>query len=91
MEVTYVSVRVVDEGKLKGYANIVFDNCFMVRGFKVIEGNKGLFVAMPNKKSVKGEFRDGAHPLDRETGEAITKAVLDKYQQEKGCNAPPGA
>jgi stage V sporulation protein G len=81
MEITDVSVSPVDENKLRAYVNITIDDCFMIRGLKVIKGNNGLFVAMPNKKSKNGMFRDVAHPLNSETRRMIEKKVLEKYQE----------
>ena len=79
MEITDIAVAPVDENKLKAYVNITIDNCFMVRGLKVIKGNNGLFVAMPNKKSKNGMFRDVAHPLNTETRRMIEEMVLSEY------------
>jgi stage V sporulation protein G len=66
MEVTEVRVFPVDEEKLKAYVTITIDNCFVIRDLKVIQGNNGLFVAMPSKKRKDGTFRDTAHPLNNE-------------------------
>ncbi len=83
MEITEVKVYPVsDNEKLKGYATIIFDNCFVVRDLKVIEGNSGLFVAMPSKKKKDGTYRDTAHPLNTETRDRIEGAVLSEYERE---------
>ncbi len=79
MEITDISVVPVDENKLRAYVNITIDGCFMVRGLKVIKGQTGLFVAMPNKKSKNGSFRDVAHPLDADTRQMIEDQVLEQY------------
>ncbi len=79
MEITDVAVVHVDESKLRAYVNITIDNCFMIRGLKVIRGSKGLFVAMPNKKGKNGMFRDVAHPLNPQTRILIEETVLDEY------------
>lgn len=68
-----------DEGKLRAYASITFDNSFVVRGLKVIEGKDGLFVAMPGQKVSEGIFRDIAHPLNNETRAVISQKVLGKF------------
>lgn len=86
MKITDVAVVPVDENKLRAYVNITIDDCFMVRGLKVIRGNDGLFVAMPNKKGKNGLFRDVAHPLNAETRKMIEDLVLDKYYQMVGEN-----
>ncbi len=86
MEITDVSVFPVDEERLKGYATITFDRCFVVRDVKIIAGTKGLFVAMPSKKRRDGTYRDTAHPLNQEMREVIEARVLGAYtvQAEKG-------
>lgn len=83
MEITEVKVYPVsDNEKLKGYATIIFDNCFVVRDLKIIDGNNGLFVAMPSKKKKDGTYRDTAHPLNTETRDMIESAVLAEYEAE---------
>ncbi len=84
MEVTEVRVFPVDEEKLKAYVTITIDNCFVIRDLKVIQGNNGLFVAMPSKKRKDGTFRDTAHPLNNETREMIESKVLGEYEREIG-------
>lgn len=90
MQITDVSVVPVDENKLRAYVNITIDQCFMVRGLKVIQGSNGLFVAMPNKKGKNGLFRDVAHPLDSETRKMIEEMVLKEYHRalEEGAELP---
>jgi stage V sporulation protein G len=90
MEITEVRVFPVDEDKLKAYATITFDNCFVVRDLKVIQGNNGLFVAMPSKKRKDGTFKDTAHPLNTETREMIEAKVLAEYRKElERLGSPP--
>lgn len=84
MDITEVRVFPVDEEKLKAYATVTFDDCFVVRDLKVIHGNSGLFVAMPSKKRKDGTFKDIAHPLNNEFRSRIETAVLDAYDHEKG-------
>ncbi|MBI4621264.1 MAG: septation regulator SpoVG [Desulfobacterales bacterium] len=84
MEVTEVRVFPVNEEKLKAYVTITFDDCFVVRDLKVINGNDGLFVAMPSKKRKDGTFRDTAHPLNNRTREVIESKVLEEYKREIG-------
>ncbi len=88
MEITEVRVFPMNEDKLKAYATITFDDCFVVRDLKVISGNTGLFVAMPSKKRKDGSFKDIAHPLNNDFRAKIEKAVLEAYQKEKGAVAP---
>ena len=82
MTITDVWVRKIEkEGKLKAIVSITLDHEFVVHDIKVIEGEKGLFIAMPSKKSADGEYRDIAHPINSSTREMIQIAILDKYQQ----------
>jgi stage V sporulation protein G len=82
MEVTEVKIFPVQEDRLKAYAAITFDNCFIIRDLKVINGNNGLFVAMPSKKRKDGSYRDTAHPLNNETRQMIESKVLEEYNKE---------
>jgi len=82
MEITEVKVFPVNEDKLKAYVTIIFDNCFVVRDIKIINGNTGLFVAMPSKKRKDGTFRDIAHPLNSEMRSGLEKRVLVEYEAE---------
>jgi stage V sporulation protein G len=82
MEVTEVKIFPVKEDRLKAYAAITFDNCFIIRDLKVINGNNGLFVAMPSKKRKDGTYRDTAHPLNNETRQMIESKVLEEYNKE---------
>ncbi len=82
MEVTEVRIFPVNEEKLKAYVTITFDDCFVVRDLKVINGNNGLFVAMPSKKRKDGTFKDTAHPLNNETRKMIEEKVLTEYEKE---------
>jgi len=70
-----------DDGRLKAYATIVFDNAFIIRDLKVIEGHKGLFVSMPSRKRKDGTFRDVVHPLNPETRRSIEDRVIDEYRR----------
>jgi stage V sporulation protein G len=82
MEVTEVKIFPVQEDRLRAYATIIFDHCFVVRDLKVISGNDGLFVAMPSKKRKDGTYRDTAHPLNNETRQMIESKVLEEYDKE---------
>lgn len=83
MEITEVRVFPVNEDKLKAYATITFDDCFVIRDLKVIHGNSGLFVAMPSKKRKDGSFKDVAHPLNNAFRSKIEQKVLDAYEMER--------
>ena len=82
MEITEVKVFPVNEDKLKAYVTIIFDNCFVVRDVKIINGNTGLFVAMPSKKRKDGTFRDIAHPLNQDMRAEIEQRILKEYEAE---------
>ncbi|MBR3607160.1 MAG: septation regulator SpoVG [Lachnospiraceae bacterium] len=82
MTITDVWVRkITKEGKLKAIVSITLDNEFVVHDIKVIEGEKGLFIAMPSKKAADGEYRDIAHPINSSTREMIQSIILDRYQK----------
>lgn len=87
MEVTEVRVFVADEDddRLKAYATVTFDNCFVVRDLKIINGNSGLFVAMPSKKRKDGTYKDIAHPIHSDFRQALETTVLEKYNAENGA------
>lgn len=82
MKITDARVRkITKEGKMKAVVSITFDDIFVVHDIKVIEGDKGLFIAMPSKKAVDGEFRDIAHPINSETRDMIQGTILDAYEE----------
>lgn len=82
MTITDVWVRrITKEGKLKAIVSITLNDEFVVHDIKVIEGEKGLFIAMPSKKSADGEYRDIAHPINSSTREKIQNIILERYQQ----------
>lgn len=82
MKITEVKVFPVNEDRLKAYVSITFENCFVVRDLKVIQGTSGLFVAMPSKKRKDGQFRDIAHPLNQETRVMIEDAIFEEFEKE---------
>lgn len=87
MTITDVRVRkIAKEGKMKAIVSITLDDEFVVHDIKVIEGEKGLFIAMPSKKASDGEYRDIAHPINSSTRELIQKIILDNY--ERAVNEP---
>jgi stage V sporulation protein G len=83
MQITDVRIRKVEkEGKMKAVVSITMDDEFVVHDIKVIEGDKGLFIAMPSRKATDGEYRDIAHPINSGTRDRIQKIILDKYEAE---------
>ena len=82
MQITDVRIRkVTKEGKMKAVVSITLDDEFVVHDIKVIEGEKGLFIAMPSRKSSDGEYRDIAHPINSGTRESIQNLILKKYEE----------
>ena len=82
MQITDVRVRKVEnEAKMKALVSITMDEEFVVHDIKVIEGEKGLFIAMPSKKALDGEYRDIAHPINSGTRERIQNIILEKYEE----------
>ena len=82
MQITDVRIRRVEkEGKMKAVVSITIDEEFVVHDIKIIEGEKGLFIAMPSRKAADGEYRDIAHPINSDTRDRIQKLILEKYQE----------
>lgn len=83
VEITDVRLRKIEtEGKLRAYVSITFDDSFVVHDLRVIDGTKGMFVAMPSKRLPNGDHKDIAHPINTEIREKIQNAVLDVYNRE---------
>ncbi len=82
MKITDVRIRkIAKEGKMKAIVSITLDDEFVVHDIKVIEGEKGLFIAMPSRKTTTGEYKDIAHPINSQTREQIQDIILKEYQQ----------
>ena len=82
MQITDVRIRKVEkEGKMKAVVSITIDDEFVVHDIKVIEGEKGLFIAMPSRKAGDGDFRDIAHPINQSTRERIQSLILAEYEK----------
>jgi stage V sporulation protein G len=93
MEITQVRVFPVNEEKLKAFASIIFDDCFVVSDIKIIQGTQGLFISMPSKKRKNGMFRDIAHPLNSEMRKKIEEQIIEKYKEvlaQSGMDLPTG-
>ena len=83
MKITDVRIRKVEkEGKMRAVVSITIDDEFVVHDIKVIEGEKGLFIAMPSRRAADGEYRDIAHPINSQTRDNIQQIILEKYQSE---------
>jgi stage V sporulation protein G len=81
MEITEVRVFPVNEEKLRAYVTITFDQCFVIRDLKIIQGATGLFVSMPSKKRKDGTYRDIAHPINNETRRMIEEKIIAEYHK----------
>ncbi len=82
MQITDIRIRVVSkDSKMKAVVSVTFDNAFVVHDIKVIEGEKGLFIAMPSKKTPDGEYRDIAHPIHGEMRSMLQDAILEEFQK----------
>ena len=84
MEITNVRVRVVEKenSKMRGFASVTIDNQFVVHDIRILEGDNGLFLAMPSKQVAPGEYRDIAHPINPEARQIFTDAILAEYEAE---------
>lgn len=82
MQITDIRIRSVEkEGKMKAVVSITIDDEFVVHDIKIIEGEKGMFIAMPSRKAADGEYRDIAHPINTATRERLQSMILSKYQE----------
>lgn len=81
MNITDVKVFIRESNQLKAFVNIVIDDAFIIRNIKVIEGENGLFVAMPSRRVSTGEYRDIAHPINTETRTMVEKTIIEKYKE----------
>ena len=85
MNITDVRVRkLLSEGKMKAIVSVTLDDAFVVHDVKVVDGQNGLFVAMPSRKTPSGEFRDIAHPISQEARDTLQQKVLEKYEEALG-------
>ena len=82
MKITDIRVRIVNKDKLKASVSVTFNDCFVVHDIKLVEGNNGLFMSMPSRKTSNGEFKDVAHAINSATRQWLEKAVLDAYNEE---------
>ena len=81
MKITAVSIKKMEKDNFKGFADVTFDDCFVVKGIRILDGKKGLFVAMPSEYSEKDdEYYDRCFPITKEFREELTDAILDGYE-----------
>ena len=83
MKITSVTVKKIDKenSRMKGIASVLIDDCFAVHDIRIIEGDNGLFIAMPSRKASDGEYKDIAHPINSTTREKIQQIILKKYEE----------
>ena len=85
MKITSVNVRITEKenSRMKGIASIIIDDCFAVHDIRIIEGNEGLFIAMPSRKTPTGDYRDIVHPISQEARDIIEKAIVEEYNKSE--------
>jgi stage V sporulation protein G len=83
VEITEIRITLRDEEKLKGFANVTFDNAFVIRGLKIIAGTTGFFVSMPSRKRPDGTHQDICHPINNQTRQMIEERVLEAYEKAR--------
>ena len=89
MEITEIRVHLRFEDKLKAFATVTFDNCFVVRNMKIVEGAKGLILCMPSRKLPDGTYKDIAHPINVEFRKMLEDRILATYEEELKTHGPP--
>lgn len=88
LEITEVRISLRDDDKLKAFASMTFNDAFVIRGLKIIEGTNGMFVAMPSRKRPDGTYQDVAHPINNETRKFIEDRILAEYEKERAKQPP---
>ena len=83
MKITSVTVKKIDKenSRMKGIASVLIDDCFAVHDIRIIEGDNGLFIAMPSRKTATGGYRDIAHPINSETRQIFEKEIIEAYEK----------
>ena len=83
MQITSVNVKKIEkeESRMKGIVSVLIDDCFVIRDIRIIDGKDGLFVAMPSRKNVDGEYHDIAHPINAETRKMFEDAIIEEYNK----------
>jgi stage V sporulation protein G len=91
MEITEIKITLRDEEKLKAFASITFDDAFVIRGLKIINGKNGYFVSMPSRKRKDGTYQDIAHPINNDMRKTLEDKVLDAYEAEAAKGPKPSS
>ncbi|MBD3161288.1 MAG: septation regulator SpoVG [Candidatus Eisenbacteria bacterium] len=81
MNITEVRIHLREDAKLRAFASMTIDDCFVIQGMKLIQGSRGLFVAMPNRRRPDGTFQDICHPLDQKTRDQIEEVIFEEYRR----------
>lgn len=90
MDITDIRIRKVNaDGKLKAYVTVTFDDSFVVHNVKVIEGENGIFIAMPSRRTKNGEYKDVAHPINTEFRAVLQDRILDEYNKMEDSDVVP--
>ncbi len=82
MKITEIRIHLMGEDRLKAFASVTFDECFVVRNMKVVEGAKGLFLCMPSRKMPDGSYKDMVHPVNQAFRQYLEEHVMKAYQEE---------
>jgi len=90
MDITEVRISLRDDAKLKAFVSITLDDCFVIRGLKIIQGANGRFVAMPSRKRKDGEYQDIAHPINNVTRKWMEDIILSRYEEESKAGLASG-
>lgn len=84
MKITNVRVNKIDNGRCKGVAQVVLDDCFVIKNIRIIEGDYGLFVAFPSRPTAEGQYTDVCHPINQETRDMFSNAIIEEYNKING-------
>ena len=84
MKITDIRIHLMGEDRLKAFASVTFDDCFVVRNMKIVEGSKGVFLCMPSRKMQDGSHKDVVHPIHQEFRQYLEETVLKAYEEELG-------
>jgi stage V sporulation protein G len=87
MRISDIKISLRDDAKLKAFATVTLDDCFVIRGLKIIQSTDRVFVAMPSRRGADGTFRDIAHPIDADSRRVFEDRVLGEYERVRGAHA----
>lgn len=90
MKITDIKIHKLEDNKTKALVSITLDNCFVITGLKIVEGNNGLFIAMPNRKTSSSEYKDTIYPITKEFRQELQEAIINDYNCKYGSNNENG-